>query len=247
MTADIRIEDALGVCGVREDTQLLAETAYAALFGSCTPCRALDLGAGSGYVGIYLALRGWQVDAVDVSPRALALARRNAELNGVAPRIYQSNLFSDVRGQFDVIACNPPMRADETEGSRFVTATLRRAGLRANALMRMTQPVLERKRIDFLAEIARGARSHLVPDGRLLLVISPLEQAELPACVPGLALEESRTVPGIPGLAVAVFSYAVDRFDGARPTGAHVRYPHPKEAPAVPQRPARKAQKDGTH
>lgn len=241
MTIDIRIEDALGVCGVREDTQLLAETAYAVLGGSCIPCRALDLGAGSGYVGIFLALRGWQVEAVDISPRALALARRNAELNGVVPRIYQSNLFSEVRGQFDVIACNPPMRADETEGSRFVTATLRRVGLLANALMRVTQPVLERKRIDFLAEIARGARPHLAPGGRLLLVISPLEQAELPSCAPGLALEESRTVPGIPGLVVAAFSYAADRSGGARASN-----PHSKEAPAVPQRPARKVQKDGT-
>lgn len=207
MSVEVRIEDALGVCGVREDTQLLAETAYAVNRGSCKPCRALDLGTGSGYVGIYLALRGWQVDAVDVSPRALTLARRNAEFNGVAPNIYRSDLFSDVRGRYDVIACNPPMRADETEGSRLVTATLRRIGLLANALMRVTQPVLERKRIDFLAEIARRARPHLAPGGRLLLVISPLEQAELPACVPGLALVESRAVPGIPGLNVAVFSY----------------------------------------
>ena len=60
--------------------------------------------------------------------------------------------------------------------------------------MRVTQPVLERKRIDFLAEIARSARPHLARGGRLLLVISPLEQAELPACAPGLALEESRAV-----------------------------------------------------
>lgn len=241
MTHDIRIDDALGVCGVREDTRLLAETAYTVARGACNPCCALDLGAGSGYVGIYLALRGWQVDAVDVSPRALDLARRNAGLNGVAPRIYQSNLFSNVAGQFDVIACNPPMRADETEGSRLITATLRRVGALANALMRVTQPVLERKRIDFLAEIARGARPHLAPGGRLLLVISPLEQAELPACVPGLALEESRTVPGIPGLVVAVFSYAA-----GQPAGSHASNPHPNKASSAPQRPARKAHNNGT-
>jgi release factor glutamine methyltransferase len=241
VSAEIRIEDALGVCGVREDTHLLAETAYAVVGRACAPCRGLDLGTGSGYVGIYLALRGWQVDAVDVSPRALALARRNAELNGVAPRIYQSNLFGNVRGQFDVIACNPPMRADETEGSRFVTATLRRVGLLANALMRVTQPVLERKRIDFLAEIARRARPFMAPGGRLLLVISPLEQAELPACVPGLALEESRTVPGIPGLTVAVFAYRA-----VPVAGAHASNPHSKDASSVPQRTARMVQMDGT-
>lgn len=204
----MRIEDGLGVCGVRDDTRLLAETAYGVMGKSCTPCRALDLGAGSGYVGIYLALKGWQVDAVDVSPRALTLAKRNAELNGVAPRIYQSNLYSAVRGQYDVIACNPPMRSDETENSRLVTATLRRVGVVANTLMRVTQPVLERKRLDFLAEIARGARPHLAAGGRLLLVISPLEAAETPGKVAGLVHEDSRPVNSIPGLEVAIFKFA---------------------------------------
>lgn len=208
MIGPIHIEDALGVCGVREDTRLLAETAYAVKSDSGAPCRALDLGAGSGYVAIYLALRGWQVDAVDVSPRALTLAKRNAALNGVAPRIYQSDLYSAVCGPYDVIACNPPMRSDETEGSRLVTATLRRIGPLANALMRVTQPALERKRLDFLAEIARGARAHLAPDGRLLLVISQLEEKELPGLVSGLIRLDGRAVAGIPGLQISVFGCA---------------------------------------
>ena len=38
----------------------------------------------------------WDVDAVDISPRALDLTRRNAELNGVTPRIYASNMFAAV-------------------------------------------------------------------------------------------------------------------------------------------------------
>ncbi len=208
MTRNMRVDDGLGVCGVRDDTRLLAETAYECTGRSCNPCRALDLGTGSGYVAIYLALKGWQVDAVDISPRAIALAKRNAELNGVAPRIYESNLYRAVRGQYDVIACNPPMRADETEGSRLVTATLRRVGPLANALMRVTQPVLERKRLDFLAQIARDARPHLALGGRLLLVISPVELAELPAKLPGLVHDTSRPVGTIPGLEIAVFRFA---------------------------------------
>ena len=203
MTVDrtaIHIEDALGVCGVREDTWVLAEEACGRNAGNSR--RALDLGTGSGYVAIYLALHGWQVDAVDVSPRALELARRNAELNGVAPRVFQSNLFSAVRGPYDAIACNPPMRADETEGSRLVTATLRRIGAVANLLMRVTQPVLERKRLGFLAQLAGAARGHLALGGRLLLVISPLEEVELPKQVPGLWVQASRRVESIPGLNV---------------------------------------------
>ncbi len=100
------------------------------------------------------------------------------------------------------------MRSDETESSRLVTATLRRVGVVANALMRVTQPVLERKRLDFLAEIARGARPHLAAGGRLLLVISPLEPAEAARQGPGLIHEDSRPVLSIPGLEVAVFKFA---------------------------------------
>lgn len=210
----IRIEDALGVCSVREDTRLLAEMAHVAAGGSGRSCRGLDLGTGSGYVAIYLALRGWQMDAVDVSPRALELAQRNAERNGVAPRIFQSDLFSATHGPYDVIACNPPMRGDETEGSRLLTATLRRIGPLANLLLRVTQPVLERKRLGFLSQIARAARNHLMPSGRLLLVISPLEEAELPARVPGLSRIASSPVTGIPGLRVAVFGFEAAHGNG---------------------------------
>jgi len=125
----------------------------------------------------------------------------------VAPQIFQSDQFSAVRGLYNVIACNPPMRGDETEGSRLVTASLRRVGSLANLLMRVTQPVLERKRLAFLAQIAAGAHPHLAIGGRLLLVISPLEENELPGAVPGLACTASVPVSGIPGLDVATFVF----------------------------------------
>lgn len=205
----IRIEDAVGVCNVRQDTRLLAQEAQQALPRPVTG-RVLDLGTGSGYVGIYLALHGWQVDAADVSPRALKQAQHNAALNGVQMRVFRSNLFDAVEGPYDVIACNPPMRGDETELSRLLTTTLRRVGPLANLLMRLTQPFLERKRLAFLAEIARGARQHLHPEGRLVLVISPWEAEALPGQVPGLVFLSSRAVDTIPGLQVVTYGFAAD-------------------------------------
>jgi SAM-dependent methyltransferase len=200
--APIRIEDALGVCGVREDTRMLAETA-----AGSPPGRALDVGTGSGYVGIYLAQRGWVVDAVDISPRALDLAQRNAAANGVTLRLYASDLFEALDGRYDVIAFNPPMRADESESSRLLTSTLRRIPPLANLLMRVTQPMLERKRLGFLADVARRAQGLLLPHGRLLLVISPLEEAELPKLVAGLVMADSRPVRTIPGLSIVSFRF----------------------------------------
>lgn len=47
---------------------------------------ALDLGCGTGTDTIYLASHGWQVTAVDMVPKALAIAERRAAAAGVTPR-----------------------------------------------------------------------------------------------------------------------------------------------------------------
>jgi SAM-dependent methyltransferase len=54
---------------------------------SLAPGRALDLGCGEGGDAIWLAERGWQVVAVDISDTALQRAREDAETRGVADRI----------------------------------------------------------------------------------------------------------------------------------------------------------------
>ena len=46
--------------------------------------RALDLGTGCGAQALWLARHSESVVAVDVNPRALALASFNASLNGIA-------------------------------------------------------------------------------------------------------------------------------------------------------------------
>lgn len=52
-----------------------------------SPGRALDLGCGEGGDAIWLAERGWQVTAVDVSRTALAKAAAQADRVGVSDRI----------------------------------------------------------------------------------------------------------------------------------------------------------------
>lgn len=75
--------------------------------------RVVDVGTGSGCLAIATAVH-WpevEVDAVDISPDALALARRNAEYHGVADRVevIQSDLLDALEGRrYDVILANPP-------------------------------------------------------------------------------------------------------------------------------------------
>lgn len=78
------------------------------------PLKIADLGTGSGCIAVALAknLPGVRICASDISAAALAVARRNADRNGVADRIEfrPGDLvapWEDVE-PFDVIVCNPP-------------------------------------------------------------------------------------------------------------------------------------------
>ena len=72
--------------------------------------KVLDLCTGSGAIAVVLADKAQcDVTAVDVSEEALAVAKQNAENNGVTVKTVQSNLFENLQGEvFDVIVTNPP-------------------------------------------------------------------------------------------------------------------------------------------
>lgn len=86
----------------------------ASLPGDSREVRALDLGTGTGCIAVALAAHvpsAWVV-AVDVSPKALAVARKNATHAGVAERVEfrQGDWFAGCKNgeRFDLILSNPP-------------------------------------------------------------------------------------------------------------------------------------------
>ena len=75
----------------------------------------LDVGCGYGPLGLTLGkVFGVQATLIDINSRALDLARANAEKNQVNARIFQSNVYEDVEGNFDYIVSNPPIRAGKS-------------------------------------------------------------------------------------------------------------------------------------
>ncbi len=116
---NIELKVAPGVLIPRPETELLVELTidHVRSSGKKTP-RILDLGTGSGAIGLALAknIPNAQVTCVDVSAEALKIAQENARLlNLNSVKFLQSNWFDGLAsntptedGVFDVIVSNPP-------------------------------------------------------------------------------------------------------------------------------------------
>ena len=73
--------------------------------GIVRPGTVLELGCGTGADAIYLAQRGFEVTAVDISAMAIERARVRAEREGALARFVQADVlqFAATAGQFDLV------------------------------------------------------------------------------------------------------------------------------------------------
>ena len=98
----------------RPETEQLVELILAQ---KIQPRRILEIGVGSGVIALSLAAKFPEaaVEAVDISPDALDLARQNAEKLGLSERIrfHLGHLLNPVEGEFDLIVANLPYIASE--------------------------------------------------------------------------------------------------------------------------------------
>lgn len=143
----------------RPETELLCELA---LGEDIKGKRVLDLCCGSGCIGISLnRLGGAEVTFSDISPAALAYARKNAQINGVTGTFLEGDLFAPVTGQFDLITVNPPYLSAADMASlqkelRFEPE---------NALFGGEDG------LDIYRRLADESAVHMAPGGRLLMEI----------------------------------------------------------------------------
>lgn len=146
----------------RHETELLVELAVEKLAGVAAP-RVLDLGTGSGAVGLAIASerRDARVTLADASPAALGVAERNRARLGLAQvDCVAGDWYAPVAAQrFDVIVSNPPYLAGDDP--HLAGQELRhepRAAL-----------VAGRTGLECIATVAAGASAHLAPAGWLLV------------------------------------------------------------------------------
>jgi release factor glutamine methyltransferase len=102
-TKAIRIKNCDGVYAPEEDSYLIEEAVRKYAYG-----KTLDIGTGTGILGIAAAQEGCDVTFSDINDKALECARINAKENGVRGRFIESDLFKNIQGKFNTVIFNPP-------------------------------------------------------------------------------------------------------------------------------------------
>jgi ribosomal protein L3 glutamine methyltransferase len=150
----------------------------------------LDLCTGSGCLAVLAALtfRAARVDAVDLSPDAIEVARRNVDDYGLADRVsvVQSDLFAGLAGRrYDLILSNPPyVNAPSMETLPPEYRAEPALALAAGA-----------DGLDLVRTILARAKAHLKPGGLLVVEIGHNREA-LEAAYPELPFVWLETASG---------------------------------------------------
>lgn len=102
------IEVSAAVLVPRPETELLVEAALA--LPVAATARVVDVGTGSGAIAVTLAAERprWRVAAVDLSPAALEVARRNARRHGVEVPLWRGDLAAAAAPGVDLVVANLP-------------------------------------------------------------------------------------------------------------------------------------------
>ena len=151
--------------------------------------RVLDLCTGNGSLAV-LAAMAWpdvEVDALDLSADALAVARLNVQRHDLASRIHllQGDGLAGARGPYDLILCNPP----------YVNS----ASMAALPAEYRAEPELAlaggQDGMDFIRTLLRAAPAALHDDGVLVLEIGN-EREHFEAAFPQLEVVWMETSSG---------------------------------------------------
>lgn len=153
----------------RQDTEILIEKICDDIKSRNEKFSVLDIGTGSGAIAITIQKEtDSKVLAVDVSEKALKIAKQNAKTLEADVDFVKSDLFENIEGKFDFIVSNPPYI--ETS----VIETL-------DAEVKFNEPILALDGgddgLDFYRKIIKEAPNYLNKGGKLYFEIG-YNQAE---------------------------------------------------------------------
>lgn len=144
----------------------LCATGFAPWVDPARVRRVLDIGTGSGCIAIAAAhaMPRARVDATDVSPAALAVARDNVCRHGLGRRVrvLESDVYDALGARrYDIVVSNPP----------YVSAAEMRRLPREHRAEPATALRAARHGLAVIERIVAGARRHLAPQGILVVEV----------------------------------------------------------------------------
>ena len=197
---DIRIKVDKRVLVPRPETEELAGLAAEFLRRRPGKLSAMDYGAGSGAIGLWLAKEfpGLLVKSVEISARALACAAENGAALGLKGRMefIRGSTLEAVSGRVDVIVSNPPYIP-----TRVIP------GLAPEVL---SEPHVALDGggdgLDVAWMLVRLAPSKLKKGGALIMELGGAQAKKVLAAMPGKVWKEKRTHKDLNGIERFVFA-----------------------------------------
>ncbi|MGD0665348.1 MAG: peptide chain release factor N(5)-glutamine methyltransferase [Rhabdochlamydiaceae bacterium] len=151
----------------RHETEILADLILKEL--PSTPVTIWDICCGSGCIGIALKKKRPDCTVIlsDISPKAVEIARQNAEKNSADVTIRQGDLCLPFRGEkADIIVCNPPYISE----ADYITL---------DPEVRDFEPKLALVGTDFYVRLAKELPTHLNPGSKAYFEIGTGMGAQL--------------------------------------------------------------------
>lgn len=190
----LRIAVGPGVLIPRPETEAVVDETLRLVEGVSEPALA-DVGCGSGAIAVALAVARPDavVHALDVAPRALELAARNAAAHSVSERVRvaESDLLAALPGRVNAVAANLPYVASadipllEPEVSRYEPREALDGG---------------EDGLDLVRRLLAEAGARLLPGGALILEIDPRQSAVARSaargCFPAARIRVERDLAG---------------------------------------------------
>lgn len=184
----------------RPETEQLVEHAIVAMRDRPRPLTMVDLGTGSGAIGLALASELWHsamtVWLTDASADALAVARANLSGIGRAAacvRLGEGSWFTalpaELRGAVDLVVSNPPYIADDDPAVEAIV----RDWEPASALFAGADG------LDHVRAIAADAAEWLRPGGVLMLEIGATQAGPVHDLLRAAGLVDVRVLPDLAG------------------------------------------------
>jgi release factor glutamine methyltransferase len=156
----------------RPETELLVEKGITWLRNHPNHRKVIDVGTGSGCIGIALAknIPELQVLMADISPGALIIARGNAEKYGLLERLefIQADLLDGIEGHYNLICANLPYIPNPM--LRNLSVAEREPRLALDGGLSGTE---------LISRMLDQSRNHLLPGGTILLEIESSQGAEV--------------------------------------------------------------------